>query len=109
MPRPNLISLLDSFVKIGGDVAFVERAGIAGAKKSYAELSPASLLWTRALAAHDIGPGDRVPLWRQIRASDASDLFREYKARRNRDPTANSRTISLIATEHLGGSSFELN
>jgi long-chain acyl-CoA synthetase len=63
MPRPNLISLFDSFVKIGGDVAFVEKTGYRRSQKSYAELRQASRFWSRALAAHGIGPGDRVLQW----------------------------------------------
>jgi long-chain acyl-CoA synthetase len=63
MPRPNLISVFDSFLKIGGDVAFIEKAGYRRNKKSYAELSATSLFWSRALGGHGIGPGDRVLLW----------------------------------------------
>jgi long-chain acyl-CoA synthetase len=63
MPRPNLISLFDSFAKIGGDVAFVEKTGYRRTRKTYAELSAASRLWIRALASRAIGPGDRVLLW----------------------------------------------
>jgi len=63
MPRPNLISVFDSFLKIGGGVAFIEKAGYRRDKRSYAELSATSLLWSRALGGHGIGPGDRVLLW----------------------------------------------
>jgi long-chain acyl-CoA synthetase len=63
MPRPNLISLFDSFVKIGGDVAFVEKTGYRRSQKSYAALTATSLFWSYALCGRGIGPGDRVLLW----------------------------------------------
>jgi long-chain acyl-CoA synthetase len=69
MSRPNLVSLFDSFHKIGSDIAFVEKTGYRRSRKSYAALSASSLLWSSALGGHGIGPGDRVLLW----GSNSSD------------------------------------
>jgi len=63
MPRSSLISLFDSFQKIGSDIAFVEKTGYRRVRKTYAELSTNSLLWSNALGGRGVGPGDRVLLW----------------------------------------------
>jgi long-chain acyl-CoA synthetase len=63
MPRANLISLFDSFLKIGGDTAVVETRGYRREKVTYAQLSATVLVWSHALSGHGIGPGDRVLLW----------------------------------------------
>jgi long-chain acyl-CoA synthetase len=63
MPRPNLISLFDSFLSHGKDVAVIERRGYRRETLTYAELHRAALLWREMLAGRGIGPGDRVLLW----------------------------------------------
>ena len=63
MPRANLISLFDSFLKMGGDTAVVETRGYRREKVTYAQLSAMVLVWSRALSGCGIGPGDRVLLW----------------------------------------------
>ena len=60
MPRPNLISLFDGFLKLGGDAAVVETQGYRRQSQTYAELSARAFYWSRALG---IGPGERVLLW----------------------------------------------
>jgi long-chain acyl-CoA synthetase len=63
MPRPNLISLFDSFLSHGKDVAVIERRGYRWETLTYVELHRAALLCRDLLAGHGIGPGDRVVLW----------------------------------------------
>jgi long-chain acyl-CoA synthetase len=63
MPRANLISLFDSFLKMGGETAVVETRGYRREKVTYAQLSADALVWSHALSGRDIGPGDRVLLW----------------------------------------------
>lgn len=63
MPRANLISLFNSFLRIGGDTAVVETHGYRREKVTYEELSAATLFWSYALSGHGVGPGDRVLLW----------------------------------------------
>ncbi|HXL22122.1 MAG TPA: AMP-binding protein [Candidatus Dormibacteraeota bacterium] len=63
MPRPNLISLFDSFLCHGEDVAVIERRGYRRETLTYAELHRAALVWCEVLAGRGIGPGDRVLLW----------------------------------------------
>jgi long-chain acyl-CoA synthetase len=63
MPRANLISLFDSFLKRGGEIAVVETRGYRREKVTYAQLSATVLVWSHALSGHGIGPGDRVLMW----------------------------------------------
>jgi len=63
MPRANLISLFNSFASMGKEIAVVETRGYRRERMTYAELSATALSWSRALAGHGIGPGDRVLLW----------------------------------------------
>ena len=63
MPRPNLISLFNSFLKLGGETAVVETHGYRRKKLTYTELSATALFWSYALSGQGVGPGDRVLLW----------------------------------------------
>jgi long-chain acyl-CoA synthetase len=63
MPRPNLISLFDSFLSHGKNVAVIERRGYRRETLTYAELHRAGLFWRDVLARRGIEPGDRVLLW----------------------------------------------
>jgi long-chain acyl-CoA synthetase len=63
MPRANLISLFDSFLKMDGEIAVVETRGYRREKVTYAQLSATALVWSRVLSGHGIGPGDRVLFW----------------------------------------------
>jgi long-chain acyl-CoA synthetase len=63
MSRSNLLTLFDSFLQYGGDIAVVETLGYRRKKTTYAELSATALSWSHALSEHGIGPGDRVLLW----------------------------------------------
>ncbi|HWY42194.1 MAG TPA: AMP-binding protein [Candidatus Sulfotelmatobacter sp.] len=63
MPRTNLVGLLDSFVRYGGDPAVVQKRGYRREKQTYAELRACALLQSRVLSDRGIGPGDRVLLW----------------------------------------------
>ena len=63
MPRPNLISLFDSFITHGSDVAVIERRGYRRKTLTYRELHATAGAWSQTLAAHGIGQGDRVLLW----------------------------------------------
>jgi long-chain acyl-CoA synthetase len=62
MPRPNLISLFNSFPKIGSDIAVVETRGYRREKTTYGELHARSIDFSHQLAAQGISPGDRVLL-----------------------------------------------
>jgi long-chain acyl-CoA synthetase len=63
MERTNLISLLESSRKFGGDAAVVERQGYRRKSRTYTELSLAAESWSALLADRGIGAGDRVVLW----------------------------------------------
>src|SRR5579863_8525505 len=63
MPRSNLISLFDGFLKLGDDAAVVQTHGYRRQSRTYAELSASAFFWSRALGGHGIEPGDRVLLW----------------------------------------------
>ena len=63
MPRPNLISLFNGLLKLGGDAAVVETRGYRRQSETYADLSAAAFYGSRALCGHGIEPGDRVLLW----------------------------------------------
>jgi long-chain acyl-CoA synthetase len=63
MPRKNLLSLFEEFVRFAGDVAVVQRRGYRREKLTYAELYARTLFWSYALAGRGVGPGDRVLLW----------------------------------------------
>jgi long-chain acyl-CoA synthetase len=63
MPRPNLLSLLNSFGQFAKDSAVVETRGYRRESLTYAELRANALSWARVLAGHGVGPGDRVLLW----------------------------------------------
>ena len=63
MTRNNLISLFDDFRKNSSDPAVVQTLGYRRRSHTYSELSAAALAASHVLAAHDIGPGNRVLLW----------------------------------------------
>jgi long-chain acyl-CoA synthetase len=63
MPRANLLSVFNQFLKIGGDVAVVQTRGYRRQSQTYTELSATALFSSHALASRGIGPGDRVLLW----------------------------------------------
>ena len=63
MPRPNLLSLLNSFGRFAKDPAFVETRGYRRESLTYAELRSNAFSWARVLAGYGVGPGDRVLLW----------------------------------------------
>jgi long-chain acyl-CoA synthetase len=63
MPRRNLITLFNDFARFAGEVAVVQTRGYRREKLTYGELSARAAVWSRALAASGIGPGDRVLLW----------------------------------------------
>ena len=63
MPRPNLLSLLNSLGRFAKDPAVVETRGYRRQSLTYARLRSNASSWARVLAGHGIGPGDRVLLW----------------------------------------------
>jgi len=63
MPRKNLLSLFDEFVRFGGEAAVVQTRGYRREKLTYVELYARVLFWSYALAGRGIVPGDRVLLW----------------------------------------------
>jgi long-chain acyl-CoA synthetase len=63
MPRPNLLSLLNSFGRFAKDPAVVETRGYRRESLTYAQLRSNALSWARVLAGNGVGPGDRVLLW----------------------------------------------
>lgn len=63
MPRENLLSLFNDFLKFGGDVAVVQRRGYRREKLTYRELYARALFWGNALRGHGVQKGDRVLLW----------------------------------------------
>jgi long-chain acyl-CoA synthetase len=63
MPRPNLLSLLNSLGRFAKDPAVVETRGYRRESLTYAELRSNALSWARVLAGHGVGPGDRILLW----------------------------------------------
>jgi len=63
MPRPNLLSLLNSFGRFAKDPAVVETRGYRRESLTYAELRSNTFSWARVLAGYGVGPGDRVLLW----------------------------------------------
>ena len=63
MNRPNLISLFDSFLRLGAGPAVVQTQGYRRRSTTYAELSASALFWSHALSARGVGPGDRVLIW----------------------------------------------
>ena len=63
MPRPNLLSLLNSFGRFAKDPAVVETRGYRRESLTYAELRSNTFWWARVLAGYGVGPGDRVLLW----------------------------------------------
>lgn len=63
MLRRNLLSLLENFGRFARDVAVVETRGYRREKLTYGELATRARLWSRALGARGIAPGDRVLLW----------------------------------------------
>jgi len=65
MLRPNLISLFDSFLSHGSDVAVIERRGYRRKTLTYGELHANAVAWSQTLSAHGIGQGDRVLVWGQ--------------------------------------------
>jgi long-chain acyl-CoA synthetase len=63
MPRPNLISLFNSFPRCGNDVAVVEKRGYRREMTTYLTLHSNAVAWSQRLAREGIEPGDRVLLW----------------------------------------------
>ncbi len=63
MPRPNLLSLLNSLGRFAKDPAVVETRGYRRESLTYAELRTNAFSWAHVLAGHGVGPGDRVLLW----------------------------------------------
>ena len=63
MSRANLVSLMESFARFGGDPAVVQRRGYRREKRTYAEMRASAQFLSRELAGRDIGPQDRVMLW----------------------------------------------
>ena len=63
MHRPNLISLFDSFLRLGAGPAVVQTQGYRRQSRTYSELSACASLGSDALCARGIGPGDRVLMW----------------------------------------------
>jgi len=63
VPRANLVSLMELFVRFGGDAAVVQRRGYRREKKTYAEVHSDAIFWSLLLGAKGIVPGDRVLLW----------------------------------------------
>jgi long-chain acyl-CoA synthetase len=63
MPRENLLSLFNDFLRFGGDVAVVQKRGYRREKLTYTELYGYALFWSHGLCRRGIGPGDRVLLW----------------------------------------------
>lgn len=63
MPRPNLLSLLNSFGRFAKDPAVVETRGYRRESLTFAELRSNAFSWARVLAGYGVGPGDRVLLW----------------------------------------------
>jgi long-chain acyl-CoA synthetase len=63
MPRPNLLSLLNSFGRFAKDPAVIETRGYRRESLTYAEFRSNAFSWARVLAGHGVGPGDRVLLW----------------------------------------------
>jgi long-chain acyl-CoA synthetase len=63
MPRANLISLLDLFVRYGGDPAVVQKRGYRREKRTYAELRSDAIFWSFVLGKKGVEPDDRVLLW----------------------------------------------
>ena len=63
MPRRNLLSLVENFSRFAPDAAVVETRGYRRETLTYAEFDAHARLWSRALGARGIRPGDRVLLW----------------------------------------------
>ena len=63
MHRPNLISLFDSFLRLGAGPAVVQTQGYRRQSRTYSELSAYAILGRHALGARGVGPGDRVLIW----------------------------------------------
>jgi long-chain acyl-CoA synthetase len=63
MPHRNLLFLFENFSRFARDVAVVETRGYRREKLTYAELYAHARLWSQALGARGIAPGDRVLLW----------------------------------------------
>jgi long-chain acyl-CoA synthetase len=63
MARQNLISVFDSFLSHGSDVAVIERRGYRRKALTYRELHANAVAWSQRLAAQGIAPGDHVLLW----------------------------------------------
>jgi len=76
MPRSNLISLFDSFSKLGGNPAVVQTQGYRRHSQTYVELSASASSLSKALGEHGIGPGDRVLLW----AANSADWIASFWA-----------------------------
>jgi len=63
MPRPNLLSLLNSFGRFAKDPSVVETRGYRRESLTYAQLRSNAFSWARVLAGYGVGPGDCVLLW----------------------------------------------
>ncbi len=63
MLRRNLLTLFEDFTRFASDIAVVQTRGYRREKVTYGELSAWAHFWSRTLAKHGTGPGDRVLLW----------------------------------------------
>jgi len=61
--REHLATLLDDFRRHGSQIAVVRHHGIRRRVSTYAEIARLAGRFAAWLAAHEIGPGDRVLLW----------------------------------------------
>ncbi len=61
--RAHLATLLDDFRRFDRQIAIVSTQGVRRRATSYAELANTAGRFAAYLAAHSIGPGDRVILW----------------------------------------------
>lgn len=63
MPRANLLSLFNTFPRLGDKVAVIETLGYRQQKTTYASLHATAVAWSNTLEDKGIRPGDRVLLW----------------------------------------------
>jgi len=96
MPRPNLLSLLNSFGRFAKDPAVVESRGYRRESLTYAELRSNAWSWARVLAGHGVGSGDRVL---RLRGSPASGPFcfaEPWQSRWMRPRISRSFSVSFV-------------
>src|SRR5215470_2607678 len=63
MSRANLISVFDSFLAHGRDIAVIEKRGYRRKTTTYEELHRSAMGWSQRFAERGVQPGDRVLLW----------------------------------------------